>query len=142
MRRPLSIGNLVLVMCFMLAVCVGGVYFVRFSILDVRVSRAAEQLNVFRDMIEKAAQGSYEDGLGALAYTVSYYPSGSKQLKGSRLDTIVEQARQDTVASIIEVLKQKGPADLGPDPQPWLETLQEKLPDAGWVERSESHQMD
>ncbi len=125
MKRPLSISNLVLVMFFMLAVCFGGVYFVRHSILAARVSLAEEQMGIFHDMVAKAKEGSYEDGLEALEYTISYYPSGTKQREGSKLDTIVERARRDAVMAIIEALRRVAPTDLGREPQAWLKKTEE-----------------
>ena len=94
MKRPLSIANLIMVMFVTLAVCFSGVYFIRHGLLTVRVAFAEEQLGVFRDMVAKAKGGSQEDCLESLQQTVSYYPSGTKQRKGTKLDTMVEQARQ------------------------------------------------
>jgi len=120
MRKPLSIANLVLVMAFMLAVCFGGVYFVRYSILYARVSLAEEQMGEFSQMVSQAKEGSYEEGLDALEQTITHFPSGTKQREGSKLDTIVERARADAVATIVECLRRAAPADLGSEPEVWL----------------------
>jgi hypothetical protein len=120
MKRPLSIANLIMVMFVTLTVCFGGVYFIRHGLLTVRVAFAEEQLGVFRDMVAKAKGGSQEDCLESLQQTVSYYPSGTKQRKGTKLDTMVEQARRDAVMAIIESLRRVSPTDLGPEPEAWL----------------------
>jgi hypothetical protein len=55
-----------------------------------------------------------------LEYVVSYYPSGTKQTAGSRLDKIVERARQSTIREMISALRKRSGQDFGDDPQAWL----------------------
>jgi hypothetical protein len=44
-----------------------------------------------------------------LEYTLSYYPSGTKQTKDSRLDQVVERARQCAEREIIAILRSRLP---------------------------------
>jgi hypothetical protein len=56
----------------------------------------------------------------ALAYTVTYYPSGTKHATGSRLDRMVEQARASAIREIIAELRKKTGEELGDDPEVWI----------------------
>jgi hypothetical protein len=89
--------------------------------LKIEVAFAEEQTRIFDDMRNKALGESPTGAAESLAYVVNYYPSGSKQREGSRLDRVVERARVATVREIISELRQKTGEDLGVKPETWIE---------------------
>ena len=115
--------NTVLVLCLIIAILsVGYARSVwQESLLSIRVAFADDQIRIFEEMTSKAAESKVEEAIQFLKYAVTYYPSGTKQLQGSELDRIVERARANAVASMIDVLKRKTGKDLGDDPQNWIE---------------------
>ena len=88
--------------------------------LKVHVALASEQTQIFDEMRTKAAQSSPAGAAGCLQYVVNYYPSGSKQETGSRLDRIVERERTLAVRDIIAYLRVKTGQDLGENPNAWI----------------------
>lgn len=88
--------------------------------LFLRVAFADEQVDIFNQMRRQAREGTVQDALGALDYTVNYYPSGTKQIAGSRLDRIVESARRSTISDIITELRRMTGEEYGEDPEAWL----------------------
>ena len=60
--------------------------------LTIRVAFASEQTQIFEDMRAKALRSDAETAANCLRYVVWYYPSGSKQEVGSRLDRMVERS--------------------------------------------------
>src|SRR3954467_12199315 len=91
--------------------------------LSLRVAAADEQIEVFGEMRTKAIQGEATQAVDYLEYTVNYYPSGIKQIQGSRLDRSVERARQDTIQQIIANLRMKTGKEFGGDPMVWITAL-------------------
>jgi hypothetical protein len=89
--------------------------------LQVHVAFAEEQVQIFDEMCRKAIS---EDDLGKivdyLQYAVVYYPSGSKQEVGTRLDAIVESHRKSVIRDIIADLRIKSGKDYGDEPQAWI----------------------
>lgn len=79
--------------------------FVRHAMLTVRVMFAREQIRIIADMMEETRQKPISDEY--LDYAKNYYPSGSKQVAGSRLDEIVEQYRSLAVAEIERELEER-----------------------------------
>jgi hypothetical protein len=61
--------------------------------LKIRVAWASEQTAIFDEMRTKALQTNAIAAAGYLDYVANYYPSGSKQETGSRLDRMVERER-------------------------------------------------
>jgi hypothetical protein len=92
----------------------------RFTI-GLRVAFAEEQTKVFDEMRAKTEAADPEEGLQFLEYAVSYYPSGTKQIAGSRLDTIVERARRSAVREMVATLRKKTGQNFGDDPRAWLD---------------------
>jgi hypothetical protein len=86
----------------------------------IRTAFAEEQFRIIQDCRDRALRATNHEAAGLLEYASYYYPSGTKQVSGSRLDRMVESQRQRAVADIIEYLRQKTGEDLGPDPQPWI----------------------
>src|SRR4051794_5157523 len=87
--------------------------------LRIEVAFAEEQTAIFEKMRARAVRSDAAEAAGCLAYVVSYYPSGTKQRQGSRLDRVVERARARAVAEIIGHLRAKTGLDLGDDPKAW-----------------------
>jgi hypothetical protein len=102
----------------LLAMC--GWLFWRYGWLKIQVAFASEQTQIFEDMRTKAFQGDAGGAAGCLGYVIWYYPSGSKQDKGSLLDRMVERDRARTVRDIVAYLRAKADKDLGEDPEVWL----------------------
>lgn len=94
---------------------------ISYALLNLHVIFAEEQTDIFSAMREKAAGGDAKAAAGALEYVVSYYPSGTKQTLGSKLDRIIERARASAISDIIADLRVKTGDNLGDDPRPWIE---------------------
>ena len=103
-----------------LVIAVGSLTVSRFM-LSLRLAFAEDQTAIFEEMREKAMRSKPHEAAACLEYAVNYYPSGTKQVAGSRLDVIVERARSQTVADIIAHLRRVTGEDLGDDPRPWVE---------------------
>ena len=69
----------------------------------------------------KALQSSVADAAGYLQSVVNYYPTGTKQLTGSRLDRIVEHDRKQSADDIVNYLRNKTGENLGENPEIWIE---------------------
>ena len=89
--------------------------------LKIEVAFAEEQTRIFEQMRQQAMEGSPSGAAESLAYVVNYYPSGTKQREGSRLDSVVERMRSCAVRDIILHLRQKTGEDLGEKPEAWIE---------------------
>jgi hypothetical protein len=87
---------------------------------SIRIAFAEEQTAIFDEMRDKARDASPSQAIGYLEYALNYYPSGTKQVAGSRLDQVVERARGNAVREMIVALRQKSGKDLGDDPQRWI----------------------
>ena len=96
--------------------------------LKLRVAFAHGQIDVFDSTRSKAMNSTPIEAAGYLEYAANYYPSGTKQVPGSRLDVIVETARSNAVREIIGYLRQKSGKDFGDDPQKWVEALKADTP--------------
>jgi hypothetical protein len=107
------------ILCGLLAVlCVCG--FITCASLKLSVTFASEQAHIFDEMRDKALNSDVSAAAGCLEYVVNYYPSGTKQESGSRLDHMVESARGQAVRQIVAYLRTKTGEDLGPDPESWI----------------------
>ncbi len=116
-RLTISLG----VVCLgLLALCAS--LFWSHGWLTLRVAFADEQIEIFHEMRTQALQGNASQAAGCLEYVVVYYPSGSKQETGSRLDRIVERERSLAVRDILSFLRSTTGEDLGEDPQLWIQT--------------------
>lgn len=107
------------VLCGLLAV-VSVSLFIGYAPLKLRLAFASEQVHIFDEMRDKALHSDASGAAGCLAYVVNYYPSGTKQESGSRLDRIVESARGQSVREILAHLRTKTGEDLGTDPESWI----------------------
>jgi hypothetical protein len=59
------------------------------GMLQVQVAFASEQTGIFDSMRTQALSSDAAGAAGSLEYVVHYYPSGTKQVAGSRLDGVV-----------------------------------------------------
>jgi hypothetical protein len=94
---------------------------------SIRLALAEEQCQIFAEMADKAVAAldrdppATKEAVQLLEYVHNYYPSGTKQVVGSQLDTIVEIARRASESRIIEVLKATTGSDLGNDASVWID---------------------
>ena len=89
---------------------------------SLTVSFADEQTRLFHEFRDEAlATNDPAKAANYLDAVISYYPSGSKQQRGTKLDRLVERHRHDASLAIIRHLRQITGKDLGNDPQCWLE---------------------
>lgn len=94
---------------------------VQHAALTAHVMLAEEQVRFFEEMKSKATPCTDPRGLcGYLGAVVQYYPSGTKQASGSRLDRIVETARRNAVAAITARLREITGRPWGDDVERWL----------------------
>jgi hypothetical protein len=89
---------------------------------SVQIAFADEQTAIFEEMRRQTQESAAVD-VGYLEYVLAYYPSGTKQTKGSGLDRVVERARQGAVREIIGILRSRTGKDFGEDPRQWIEGL-------------------
>lgn len=107
-------------------VCVGllvlyGCLFWSYGWLKIQVAFASEQTQIFDQMRVQALQSDAAGAAGCLEYVVFYYPTGTKQDAGSRLDGIVERERTFAERAIIAYLRTKTGQDLGESPEAWIQ---------------------
>jgi hypothetical protein len=101
-------------------------WFIDKFVTEIRISFANDQTSIFEDMRAKAvAATDIREAVDCLRYILNYYPSGTKQLAGSKLDQIVERARRSALREIIANLRDRSDQDFGDDPQRWIEGLRE-----------------
>lgn len=104
------------ILCAILACYLAMQYFT----LLLRATHAEEQVAIFVDMRNKALETDPREAVGYLEYAVNYYPSGTKQIPGTHLDSIVEQIRAEMIQRMIDDLREKTGSDLGEDPKEWI----------------------
>jgi predicted Holliday junction resolvase-like endonuclease len=92
--------------------------FVDYSSLTLRLMMASEQVRIFEEMRVRAVQTDPSEAARCLDYVKHYYPSGTKQVVGSRLDRLVEQARSSAVREIVASIRNKTGEDLGKTVEP------------------------
>jgi hypothetical protein len=92
-------------------------------VTGLHIAFAEEQTAIFEQRREQAQQANAVDARGYLEYVVNYYPSGTKQVPGSRLDQVVERSRRGAVREIIASLRSKVHQDFGDDPERWIKKL-------------------
>jgi hypothetical protein len=106
---------------FTLVTCCFLLLAAQYAWLKIRVGYALGQVTIFQEMRVSAERASDPNQIaGFLEYVVDYYPSGSKQNRGSCLDVIVENARSNASAAIVARLRIVTGKDLGADPDAWL----------------------
>jgi hypothetical protein len=91
------------------------------AVLRIRIAFADEQTEIIAEMRRRALSAEAGEAARCLRYAAHYYPSGTKQERGSSLDRIVERQRSQAIEDIIAHLRTKTGRDLGVDPEPWIE---------------------
>ena len=104
----------------LLSVLGGGSAMLHFAKQEMRVRLAEEQTRIFASCRDEAIKSGVENAIDNLQYEWRYYPSGTKQEIGSRLDRVVERARLSAAREIIAHLRVKTGKDYGDDPEAWL----------------------
>jgi len=108
------------------AIC-SAYWFVRWGYLRLQVAMGEEQTQMFEECRTMALQSSQADQIAGLIHaTIIYYPSGTKQTKGSHLDRMVERGRQSAIRDMIAHLRSISGTDLGSDPQVWINRFGER----------------
>jgi hypothetical protein len=95
------------------------VFGARYTMLNLRIAFGDGQVAIFKEM-EASAKSTADPLSGKLEYVLNYYPSGSKQARGTQLDTVVESARSNAIAALITRLRVTTGKDFGNDPGKWL----------------------
>lgn len=99
----------------------GGFLFRSYGYLYLQATFADEQTQLFNEMRTQALQSTAPPEIaGLLKHVVIYYPSGSKQRAGSKLDRVVERHRTAVVRDIIEHLRRTTGQNLGENPEAWI----------------------
>ena len=88
----------------------------------MHIALADEQTAIF-DQMRRQTEESVVVNVDYLEYTLSYYPSGTKQTNGSPLDRVVERARWCAVREIIGILRSRTHKEFGDDPRRWIDGL-------------------
>lgn len=94
------------------------------------IAFAEEQTRIF-DQMAASAQESLDQSppdvyaaVSDLRYLHNYYPSGTKQNTGSRLDKIVERSRAQAETRVIEKLREATQTDLGNNADAWIQEFE------------------
>ncbi|MDB6022138.1 MAG: hypothetical protein JWQ04_1995 [Pedosphaera sp.] len=95
--------------------------FWNYASLKIRLKFADEQTLIFEKMRRQAVSADPPGAVDCLSYIANYYPSGSKQVTGSILDSLVERERNHAISDIIASLRVKTRQDLGDSPAPWIQ---------------------
>jgi hypothetical protein len=118
--------TITLTIAVIVLVALSALFFWRYSWQHVEVAFASEQTGIFEEMRTRALESDTVAAAGYLEYAVRYYPSGSKQRTGSRLDIMVERERASAVRDIITYLRVKTGQDLGTNSEKWIERFARK----------------
>jgi hypothetical protein len=88
--------------------------------LNLRVTLANDQTRRIVVHRDQALALKKEDGIGSLWWIVNEYPSGTKQIKGSVLDQMVERQRAAAVHEVLAHLRKETGQNFGDDPNVWI----------------------
>lgn len=110
--------------CCALATCVAGATFYQWARTSLCLSQAAADVALFADIGNTCGKLSDARGLVArLVYVRDYYPSGTKQAKGTTLDSMVERSRELALARILERLRTVTGTNCGDDVDAWVGSI-------------------
>ncbi len=96
--------------------------------LKSQTESARDQIAYFTEMSNRSLAGNPAQAAECLAHIVNYYPSGTKQTRGSALDTLVEAQRERAQSEIIAILRARTRDDLGQKPEPWIKKYRKNPP--------------
>lgn len=94
MRTLLSGRNIMVTLLFIWGVTVPAYLFVRLALLEIRVAFALETVGIIEDLARPEKPVAGNDLTETVVGIEGYYPSGTKQVTGSRLDQLVEKYRR------------------------------------------------
>jgi hypothetical protein len=98
--------KVVLSVCVILTVTLAWFAY-QFGKVSLEAAFAEEQVRIFYAMRDQARAASPIQAVGSLDYAADYYPSGTKQTSGSRLDRLVESVRADVCQQIMGELNNR-----------------------------------
>ncbi|MGE3807245.1 MAG: hypothetical protein AB7K24_21490 [Gemmataceae bacterium] len=119
--------RIVMVACLLLLGGSGYLFYL-YGEQSVRVAAAHASIEIFERLKDEACTEPPGKAVDKLVYIRNYYPSGSRQRAGSRLDEIVEHARRHALRDIILHLQKIAPRDLGDDPEVWIREYSKSKP--------------
>lgn len=93
---------------------------VSYLYLRVQVILANDQTWHFAQSRDHALATKNAEGLVDLQKIVQEYPSGTKQIKGSPLDLMVERQRAAAVREVLAHLRKETGQNFGDDPNIWI----------------------
>lgn len=88
--------------------------------LRVQVVLAHDQTWHFEQSRNHALASKNAEGVADLQRIVQEYPSGTKQIKGSLIDLMVERQRASAVREVLAHLRKETGQNLGDDPNTWI----------------------
>ena len=95
----------------------------RFVAHRVHVKLANEQTSVMEEVMNRAMMVDSKEAIACWEYVLAYYPSGTKQVRGSDLDAVVERVRSIAGKRIQLRLIEEAGVDFGESPSDWREVL-------------------
>jgi hypothetical protein len=88
---------------------------------QIRLRFAVGQIQTIEQLQERALSSNQpEEYLQAI---LNFYPSGTKQIRATKLDWIVENARSNALRLVIADLRIKTGKDFGNDARKWIQEL-------------------
>jgi hypothetical protein len=97
-----------------------------YAVTSIRLALADEQMLTFEDMVSRASSAlsgsppNVTKAVQCLQEAHDYYPSGTKQHAGTRLDRMVERYRRSCEIRIIDLLRRATAKDYGADAEKWI----------------------
>ena len=93
---------------------------VSYLVLRLHLALANDQTWRMVRWRDEALASKNADGVGRLFLIVHDYPSGTKQIKGSLLDLMVERQRAAAVHEVLTHLRKETGQNFGDDPNIWI----------------------
>jgi hypothetical protein len=107
-----------LYVCLLLLICIAAVS--SRATLNSQIEAANDQIAYFSEISNRSLAGSPAQAAECLQIIVNHFPSGTKQTRGSALDSLVERQRERAQLEIIAILRARTRDDLGQKPEPWI----------------------
>lgn len=82
--------------------------FIHVALIELRISFATDQVEMFHSLTIESHENTEESIKQREEYIIGYYPSGTKQQPGSKLDKVVENARKLSLKCIAYERRQTG----------------------------------
>jgi hypothetical protein len=88
-----------LAVCLIVIVC-QQLYLINY---EIRLALAQDQVEIFHDMVRRTKPGSQLSSESYSEAVTNYYPSGTKQVRGSQIDRLVESCRRFAIEEIVRI---------------------------------------